>query len=327
MCNTDALKQSFLDNGFAIIAKQVGLTQNQPMNLNLLDAELFKRVAELGNLSAVARERDEPVSKVSRAIVRLEENLGVQLLHRTTHGLSLTDAGDAFLSHARLLLENAQDLEQVLTGKMSQPSGWVRVSVSPIFAERLIVPSLGELYDKYPQLQIDLSADDRVVDLARDGIDMAIRAGAQISDTLVAVQIGEHGRGYFVSPEYAKKFGVPKVPAELEKHRLLANSASPTLNRWPLLNAQPSFLQVKGHTRVDNTSIMLSMTMAGIGIGRLNDMLARPLVAKGLLVPVLKEFTSEERIGIYAVMLQERQRLPKVRACIDFWREHLLRLA
>jgi DNA-binding transcriptional LysR family regulator len=303
------------------------------MQLNLEDAALFIRVAELGTLSAAANERNEPVSQVSRAIVRIEKSLGVRLLHRTTHGLSLTDEGDSFLTHARRMLDTAAELDAELSGRLSGPSGWVRVAVSPILAQMVIAPSLRLLYKKHPKLQIDIAADDRAVDLARDGIDVAIRAGVAVNENLVARKIGQHGRKLYASPHYLREFGVPKRIADLEKHRLIGNSASPSLNRWTFAATTTSAtrgisrkrevptesLSIKGHTRADNTSVVLALALEGVGIARLNELLVAPLVVSGQLVQVLAKCELETKNEVYAVMLPERHRLPKVRACIDHW--------
>lgn len=132
------------------------------MQMQLDDVALFTRIAELGSLSAAARERDVPVSQVTRSLARLEAAIQVRLLHRSTHGLSLTDEGDTFLVHSRRLIETAAELSADLRGKIEGPSGWVRISASPVIAESLIVPSLPGLYERYPQIQIDISAEDRM---------------------------------------------------------------------------------------------------------------------------------------------------------------------
>jgi DNA-binding transcriptional LysR family regulator len=297
------------------------------MDINLQDAALLVRVAELGTLSAAARERDEPVSQVSRAIARLEAAVGVRLLHRTTHGLSLTDEGDTFLAHARRMLDTAAELEGELLGKLAGPSGWVRVAVSPILAQMFVAPTLPGLYARHPQLHLDIAADDRAVDLARDGIDIAIRAGVELSDNVVARKIGWHGRSLYASPAYLAQHGTPRTPDDLARHHLISNSASPTLNRWAHMPAQASAdtnkrvktNTLKGHTRADNTAVVLALTLEGAGIARLNDLLAAPLVASGKLVRLLAPYTVQTNVEIYAVMLPERQRLPKVRACIEYW--------
>lgn len=294
------------------------------MQLNLDDVALFTRITELGSLSAAARERNVPVSQVTRSLARLEAAAKVRLLHRSTHGLSLTDEGDTFLGYGRQLLATSDELAGELTGKRSEPSGWVRISVSPVLAECVVAPSLCGLYQRYPQLHIDIHADDRMADMARDGIDIAIRSGSTSSDTLVARQIGTHGRTLCASPAYLQAFGTPTHPDDLQHHRLIASSASPTLNRWAMAEGQgDKELIVKGHTRTDNTALLLNLVLNGVGISRINDLFAMPLVREGRLVPLLQTQFACPRVPIYAVMLQERHRLPKIRACIDYWAQWL----
>ena len=290
------------------------------MHLGLDDAALFVRITELGTLSAAARERNAPVSQVTRALARLERDCGVRLLHRSTHGLSLTDEGDTVLAYARRLLDTHAELQAELSGKISGPSGWVRVSVSPIIAQTVLVPSLSALYGRHPQLHVEIAADDRVVDMAREGIDIAIRTGLPGSDTLVARQIGTFARGLYASPTYVAAHGLPRDANALRQHRLIANSASPALNRWVFGEGrQTQVLDVAGHTRTDNTAVVLSLVQHGVGIGRIVEFVAAPLVRAGTLVPVLPGQLSGEAVPMYAVMLQERHRLPKIRACIEHW--------
>ncbi len=295
---------------------------NGTMQLQLDDVALFTRIAKLGTLSAAARERNVPVSQVTRALTRLEAACGVRLLHRTTHGLSLTDEGDTLLAYGQRLLDTTAELDSELSGKLSGPSGWVRISVSPLMAECVIAPSLEGLYQRWPLLHIDINADDRIADMARDGIDIAIRTGTLASDTLVARQIGEYGRTLYAAPRYLARCGTPQHPDDLARHHLIANSASPNLNRWSRSGQPaPPDLVVPGQTRADNTALLLSLVVHGVGIARLHDLMAAPWVRSGALVPLLQDHFASPRIPIYAVMLQERHRLPKIRACIDYWAE------
>ena len=294
------------------------------MQLQLDDVALFTRIAELGTLSAAARERDVPVSQVTRSLARLEAACGARLMHRNTHGLSLTDEGDTVLAYGRRLLDTSAELSGELGGKMDGPSGWVRISVSPLMAQVVIVPSLLSLYERYPKLHIDLCADDRMADMAREGIDIAIRTGTPHSDTLVARQIGSNRRALYAAPAYLRAHGTPQHPDELQQHRLIGNSASPLLNRWPLsAGGQGGELVIQGHTRTDNSAVLLTLVEQGLGIARLNDLLAQPLVDRGALIPVLPGYFDSASVPIYAVMLQERHRLPKIRACIDHWAQWL----
>jgi DNA-binding transcriptional LysR family regulator len=302
------------------------------MNLELDDVALFMRIKELGTLSAAARERNWPVSQVSRTLVRLEAACGVRLLHRSTHGLSLTDEGDTFAAHATQLLATRDELASTFTGKLVGPSGWVRVAVSPALAEAVIAPSLTGLYARHPELHIDLAADDRMADMAREGIDIAIRTGALASETVVARQIGTYGRVLCASPAYLAQHGVPTSVQDLQQHRLVASSVSPALNRWPLAQARATprgksddhdMWTVQGHTRSDNSGTTLALVLNGVGMARLSDIVARPHLASGALVPLLADCFDAQQVPIYAVMRQERHRLPKVRACIDWWQEWL----
>jgi DNA-binding transcriptional LysR family regulator len=126
------------------------------MRLQLDDIALFARITELGTLSAAARERNIPVSQVTRSLKRLEAACGARLMHRSTHGLSLTDEGDTMLAYGRRLLDTTQELSGEISGKISSPSGWVRVGVSLVVAETLIAPTLAGLYQQYPRLHVDL---------------------------------------------------------------------------------------------------------------------------------------------------------------------------
>lgn len=301
------------------------------MQFHLDDLSLFTRIAELGTLSAAARERNVPVSQVTRALKRLEQACGVRLLHRTTHGLSLTDEGDTLLAYGRRMLDSTAELESELSGKIAGPSGWVRVSVSPILAQSMIAPSLPGLYQRWPGLRIDINASDRMVDMARDGIDIAIRTGTPNSDTVIARQIGTHGRALYAAPAYLAAHGTPQHPDDLRHHRLITNSVSPTLNVWARTSAvagkpAPAPWLAQGTTRADNTALQMVLAVQGVGIARLHDLMALPLVRAGTLVPLLQDFFENPRVPMYAVTLPNRQRLPKIRACVDYWAEQLAQL-
>jgi DNA-binding transcriptional LysR family regulator len=280
------------------------------------DLQLFARIVELGTLSAAARERDVPVSQVTRALARLEAACGARLLHRNTHGLSLTAEGDTVLTHGRRLLDAAAEMQGELSG--SGPAGWVRLSVSPVLAQAIVVPSLPTLYRRHPALHVEISADDRIVDMAREGIDVAVRSGVPGGDNLVARPIGALRRALYAAPAYAAEFGLPASVADLDRHRLIGFSGNPALNHWRSGSGKRATeYQVRGHTRTDNTAIMLALVVQGVGIARLIDLVAEPMVQRGELVRVLPGAFDIPAVPVYAVMLHERHRLPKLRACIE----------
>lgn len=291
----------------------------QTAALTIDDFALFARVAELRNLSAVARERAVPPSQVSRALARMERLCGVRLVHRSTHGLSLTEEGERVAVQGTRMLAALEQLDAELDERRGDPSGLVRVATSPVMALYLL-PSLAPLMHAHPQLRIELAADDRLIDMAREGIDIAIRTGTPTSEGLVARPLGVHRRALFAAPAYLQRSGPPAHPDELARHSLIGNSANPLLNRWQFeVDGAPRELRVAGTLRTDDTGIVLAMALAGLGIARLNTTIAAVHVARGALEPVLAGFIGEPESPVYAVMLPERQRLPKVRVCVDHW--------
>lgn len=292
--------------------------------LALDDLQLFARVAALGTLSAAARERDVPVSHVSRALTRLEARCGARLMHRSTHGLALTAEGEAFLGYCRRLIATLDELEGDFANKAGEPTGRVRVAASSILAQYLLVPSLPSLHEKHPRLRLELEVSDRLADLAREGIDIAIRTGIALPETSVARQIGALGRGLYAAPSYAAKAGLPTHPDQLAAHRVITNSAAPHLNHWPfVVDGRAVTITVDGDWRANDTGVAASMVLQGLGIGRLGTVPADAMVREGRLVRVLDRFVEHAPVPIYAVMNGERQRLPKLKACVDHWAQWL----
>ncbi|HSW06868.1 LysR family transcriptional regulator [Aquabacterium sp.] len=290
------------------------------------DLSLFARVAALGTLSAVARERDVPVSQVSRALARIEQACGARLIHRSTHGLALTDEGDTFLDYCHRLTGTLEALEGEFASKAGEPSGLVRVAASTVIAQYQLLPGLMDLSLRHPRLRVDLEVSDRLADLARDGIDIAIRSSSALPETLVARQIGTLGRALYAAPAYLAQAGAPAHPAELRHHRLITNSAVTVLNQWPfIVEGRPLKLPADGHWRSNDTGLIANMVVQGLGIGRLSTIAAGPLVQQQRLVPVLADFVDPEPMAVHAVFAAARQRLPKIKACVDYWAEWFAR--
>lgn len=284
------------------------------------DLKLFARVAALGSLSAAARERDVPVSQVSRALSRIEKICGARLVHRSTHGLSLSAEGETFLEHCHRITGALDGLQADFAQQSGEARGLVRVAASTVIAQYLLLPSLNALNQQHPQLRVELEVSDRLADMAREGIDIAIRTSTELPDTQVARALGQLGRALYASPAYAARAGLPLHPDELHQHRLISNTAAPNLNRWPfVVDGTPCRRTVDGHWRTNDTGLAANMVVQGLGIGRLATVAAAPLVQQGLLVPVLAGFVDPQPVPLYAVTASARQRLPKIRACIDFW--------
>lgn len=291
-------------------------------DLQFDDMHLFARVAELGTLSAVARERDVPVSQVSRSLTRIEKACGARLIHRSTHGLSLTAEGQTFRDYCSRMTATLDELEGEFADKAREVSGLVHVAASTVVAQYQLVPSLEGLAVRHPRLRVELEVGDRLLDMARDGIDIAIRTVGTLPDTVVARQIGTLGRALYAAPSYAKAHGLPSHPDALVEHRLITNSAVAMLNQWPfVINGKSSVVATAGQWRTNDTNMAATMVLQGLGIGRLATLVGDVLVARKLLVPVLEKFVDLRPVAVYAVTASGRHRLPKIKACVDYWAE------
>ena len=288
-------------------------------NLNLDDFALFIEVAAAQSLSKVARTRQVAASHVSRHFARIEAECGLRLAHRTTHSLSLTDDGEMFLEYAQRIASEHAQLRGSLTTRAQAVSGTVRISVSQLFAQYVVIPRLAELRAKHPSLQVDLHIDDRLVNMAFEGIDIAVRAGIAPLDTVIARGLGGHGRALYAAPTYLKKHGLPRLPADLQSHSLNSHTAVAAHNRWPfLIQGQTIHEQVRGKLRVNSSAAVVALALAGAGIGRINDVVGKCMVTTGQLRPVLGRYTVPQQYPVYAAILAERHRAPKIRATMDF---------
>ena len=282
--------------------------------LSIADFELVVQLAQQLAVAAVAREREVPASQVSRALTRIEAACGLRLFHRTTHGISLTAEGHTFLEHAQQILGDAQALSDHLATRTASASGAIKISVSSLLAERLLIPKLSELLATYPDLLVSLNITDRLVDMATEGIDIAIRAGVPPRDTYVARRLGGHTRQLYAAPSYLAGRAVPQTVADLSEHRLISNTAVPQHNHWQFaIDVEPKLLRVKGHTQADNSAAVLSLALAGLGIARLNSVIAQPLVESGALVGLMPELSDSTLHEIHAVTLSSRHSAPKIR--------------
>ena len=282
--------------------------------LSIADFDLVVQLAQQLSVVAVARTRDVPASQVSRALTRIEAACNLRLFHRTTHGISLTAEGHSFVEHAQQILNDAQALSDHLATRTASASGAIKISVSSLLAERVLIPKLSELLASYPDLLVSLNITDRLVDMALEGIDIAIRAGVPPRDTCVARRLGGHTRQLYAAPSYLIGRSVPLTVADLSEHRLISNTAVPQHNQWQFAgDTEPKLLRVKGHTQADTSAAVLALALAGLGIARLNSVIAQPLVESGALVPLLQASADPTIHEIDAVTLSSRNSAPKIR--------------
>ncbi len=293
--------------------------RNPMKNLSLDDFALFIEVAAAQSLSKVARTRQVAASHVSRHFARIEAQCQLRLAHRTTHSLSLTGDGEVFLEIARRIVQEHAQLRGSMGARSQAITGTVRISISQLFAQYVVIGRLAELRAAHPDLQIDLHISDALVNMAYEGIDIAVRAGLPPADTVIARNLGSHGRALYAAPGYLKKHGMPRVVDDLKAHSLITNSAVAAHNRWQFSSkGQTIEEQVQGQIRVNSSAAVVSLALAGAGIGRINDVVGKQLVGQGLLKQVLARYCSPVQYPAYAAILAERHRAPKIRATMDF---------
>lgn len=287
--------------------------------LSLADLMVFARAAALGTLSLAARERGVPVSQISRAVGRVEKACGARLFRRSARGITLTQDGEAFLVFCQKVLETRNDLEADLSRSRRQVSGCVRVSLSSAIAQHWVVPSLPHLVEHHPQLGLDLLVQDGLVDLAHSGVDLAIRTGNPTALSLVARKLGEIETGLYASATYLDGRGTPTSAEDLTAHTLLANCDHPVLNQLRFVGGQQ--LMANSRLRSGSTATLAQMAAEGLGIAHLPVKMAQAPGGASLLRVLPQAFQSAQ-VPVWALMLPERQRLPRMRACLD----HLVQL-
>ena len=284
---------------------------------------VFVAVVENSGFSAAARTLGISKSAVSKRINKLEAQLGVRLLHRTTRKLSLTEAGERYFEHASRALAAAGQAEDAVTELQGEPQGNLKISSPMSFGRLHVAPLIPKLLQRHPKLQIDLVMDDRKVDLVAGGFDVAIRAGNLPASTLIARKLAPLRQVLCASPDYVDRYGRPGTPAELSSHNCLLYSYSSDANEWTLIGESgPETVTVSGSYQVNNSEALLEALREGVGIGRLPTFVAGPDLKTGRLVKLFESYRLPD-FTIYAVF-PERQYLPaKVRAFLDFAIEYI----
>ncbi|MEP7298863.1 MAG: LysR family transcriptional regulator [Burkholderiales bacterium] len=283
------------------------------------DLRWLVRSLDLGSFSAAAREQNVAVSVVTRSVDRLEAGYGVRLLRRSTHGLSATPEGSDLSLNAREVLARMDDMSASLSGQMGRVSGTVRLATSSALCEGLVVPHLAALRELHPDLRIELMADDRVIDLVTDGVDVALRSTVGRSEAVVAKKLGAFERRLYASPRYLERHGAPHDPFDLQRHAVVIHASQGAANHWPFrVDGKDVEVQIGASLSANNSSLILRMLIAGLGIGQVSTPLARRAVVGGDLVEVLPQFACGVVYSLYAVTLPGRFAAPRVRAVVAF---------
>jgi DNA-binding transcriptional LysR family regulator len=277
------------------------------------------RSVELGGFSAAARELKLTPSAISKLVTRLEQTLRAKLLNRTTRMLTVTPEGELFLARCRRILAEMDDAETEVGRSRERPRGRLRMSVGVGFGVHQLVPALPRFQERYPEVEMDLHVEDRVEDAAREALDIVVRPGTLIDESLVAKPLFEFERILCAAPGYLERHGTPRTPDDLLRHNCIAISSRPPYARWSFdTPSGPQVLDVKGALVVNNADCVFRLGVAGLGIVRLNEFIVAEALARGELVRVLPELQSSEKVRMLAMYPHQRHRLPRVAAMLDF---------
>jgi DNA-binding transcriptional LysR family regulator len=281
------------------------------------DMRAFVRVVEYQSFSAAAVVLGLTPSAVSKLVSRLEDRLGVRLLHRTTRRLALTSEGEVYFARARQILADIEEVEVEVTRSRGSPRGRLHVHTSNAFGVHQLAPALPEFLMRYPDIEVELSITDRIVDLVGERADVAIRGGPIADTSLSARKIGEFERTICAAPSYLARRGVPRTPAELASHVCVV--AAPMPSRWPFRTRTGlDLVEIMPRVTTDNGEAALRLALGGAGIARLADVIIGEPIRSGLLVPLLTDVHHTELLPLSAIYLAGRHRLPKVRVFLDF---------
>lgn len=283
----------------------------------------FAKVVETRGFSNAALALGTSKSLVSKQISALEAALGVRLLNRTTRRMSLTEAGTAYYEHCARIAREIEAADQTVSQLQAEPRGVLRLTAPVIFSSLHLAPALHSFVQRYDQVEVELAAGDRVVDIIDEGFDVAIRITAHPPQNLVARKISELRWATCASPAYLARYGAPATPRDLLQHRCLVYDGIPALRSgdWRyLVEGREVALRVSGKVRVNNSEVLLQMALDGAGIVLFPTYIVGPHLKSGSLVEILKDSVANPDMALFATYAPNRYMQPKVRAFID----HLL---
>ena len=279
----------------------------------------FAETAKRGSFAGAAREQGLTPSAVAKSVARLESELGLRLLHRTTRQVSLTSDGRALYERCRRIVDELESLRADAEGVRGEPTGTLRLNMPTTYGKRVIVPKLAMLVSRYRGLRLDLSFSDRYVDVVRDGYDAVVRIGELDDSSLVARRIGEQSILACASPEYLRVRGVPRSPSDLASHDCLVFRLPSTGRPRPLqFRDARRRIDLSPETKVvlDDGEALVAAACAGLGIIQVPGYMVEDAFRSGRLREVLaKHRPPPTRISL--VYPSARQPTPRLRALIE----------
>jgi DNA-binding transcriptional LysR family regulator len=286
------------------------------------EMDVFVTVAREGSLSAAARALGLTPSAVSRIIARTEQRLGTRLLLRTTRALTFTAEGEAFLRGARRILADMAEVEDAIADQ-GVPRGRLRVSAALVHGRLAIVPLVAAFSARYPNIVIDLTLGDEVVDILGGQADVAVRFGHLPDSPLTARRLGITGQVVVASPEYLERHGTPQKPEDLLRHNCLRFNFRRAEPNWPFIrDGQVFSLKVSGSIECNSGEALAQLARGGAGIARIGEFSVKEDLQRGELISLLADWNPGDDEPIHAVFVGGPTMPARVRLFVDFLLEH-----
>ena len=282
----------------------------------------FSLLARCGSFSATARELNVSTPAVSKRLAQMEARLGVQLLNRTTRRVSLTPEGETYLAHARRILADIADMEQLVSRTQSTPQGLLRVNATLGFGRSHIAPLISDFVRSHPQVQVQLQLSVDPPPLASDAFDVCIRFGEPPDARVIARRIAPNRRLLCASPAYLAQRGTPKIPSDLARHDCIGiRQGDDAYGQWRLSPARKpdavEVVKVRGGLSTNDGEIAVNWALEGHGIVMRAEWDVARYLRSGRLVQVLADHHTPPA-DIYAIYPQRHQAAARVRAFVDF---------
>lgn len=286
---------------------------------SLTDIAVFIQVVDAGSFTAAADKLGLSKSVISKYVSRLENRLGARLLNRSTRKLSLTEVGRGFYQRSQQGLRELEEAEAEVSRLQAAPRGVLRINSPMSFGILHISPVLPEFLRLYPDLAVDMSLDDRRIDLVEDGFDLAIRIGDLPDSSLVARRLGPCRHVVCGTPAYFEQHGTPRTPDELRNHNAITFRYQDSPSEWHFVSPNGGSVRVpvSGTIQMNNSLGLREALLQDAGITLTPSFVVGADIKTGRLKAVLTEYRALE-LSIYAVYAERRHLSPKVRAFIDF---------
>jgi DNA-binding transcriptional LysR family regulator len=285
------------------------------------DLRVFVRVLDRGNFSLAASDLGITPSAVSKLVSRLEDRLGVRLLERSTRRLVLTPEGETFLLRARRIVADIEEAEAEVARVRGAPRGKLRINSGTAFGLHQLTPALAEFLARYPEIDIELSITDRLVDLIEEQSDIAVRSGHIPDGPFIQRKLADLQRVICAAPAYLARRGRPMVAADLKGHDCVV-VAGPGLARWPFKTRNGiDVVEVSPRVTTDDAEAALRLAIEGAGIVRLSDVIVGSPLRNGELVALLTDIHHVEPFPLSAIYPAGRNRLPRVAVFLEYIQE------